>query len=115
MMFLGLAFQSCNNSKTYAELKDEEREAIKRENDTEKLKQLSKEIDNLKETEKAEKAKWQAEKSLIDNIQQHKIDIEQLKFDVEAAERNGDFNAVAEISGVPINIIFIQLPPLHTA
>ena len=74
-----------------------EREAIKRENDTQKLAQLSKEIDNLKEEEKAEKAKWQSEKSLIDKIQQHKIDIEQLKFEAEAAERNGDFNKVAEI------------------
>ncbi|MEE1183032.1 MAG: AAA family ATPase, partial [Paludibacteraceae bacterium] len=74
-----------------------EREAIKRENDQEKLKQLSKEIDNLKEAEKAEKAKWQSEKSLIDKIQQHKIDIEQLNFEAEAAERDGDFNKVAEI------------------
>jgi ATP-dependent Clp protease ATP-binding subunit ClpB len=74
-----------------------EREAIKRENDQEKLKQLSKEIDNLKEAEKAEKAKWQSEKSLIDKIQQHKIDIEQLNFEAEAAEREGDFNKVAEI------------------
>ncbi|MEE0973069.1 MAG: ATP-dependent Clp protease ATP-binding subunit, partial [Paludibacteraceae bacterium] len=74
-----------------------EREAIKRENDQEKLTQLSKEIDNLKEAEKAEKAKWQSEKSLIDKIQQHKIDIEQLNFEAEAAEREGDFNKVAEI------------------
>ena len=74
-----------------------EREAIKRENDQEKLTQLSKEIDNLKEAEKAEKAKWQSEKSLIDKIQQHKIDIEQLNFEAEAAERDGDFNKVAEI------------------
>ena len=74
-----------------------EREAIKRENDTEKLAQLSKEIDNLKEEEKAQKAKWQSEKSLIDQIQQSKIDIENLKFEAETAERNGDYGKVAEI------------------
>ena len=74
-----------------------EREAIKRENDTEKVNQLSKEIDNLKEKEKAEKAKWQSEKSLIDQIQQNKIDIEKLKFEAETAERNGDYGKVAEI------------------
>lgn len=74
-----------------------EREAIKRENDTEKVSQLSKEIDNLKEKEKAEKAKWQSEKSLIDQIQQNKIDIENLKFEAETAERNGDYGKVAEI------------------
>ena len=74
-----------------------EREAIKRENDTEKVNQLSKEIDNLKEKEKAGKAKWQSEKSLIDQIQQNKIDIENLKFEAETAERNGDYGKVAEI------------------
>ncbi len=74
-----------------------EREAIKRENDTEKVNQLSKEIDNLKEKEKTEKAKWQSEKSLIDQIQQSKIDIEHLKFEAETAERNGDYGKVAEI------------------
>ncbi|MEE0991218.1 MAG: AAA family ATPase, partial [Paludibacteraceae bacterium] len=74
-----------------------EREAIKRENDTQKVAQLSKEIDNLKEEEKAQKAKWQSEKSLIDQIQQSKIDIENLKFEAEVAERNGDYGKVAEI------------------
>lgn len=74
-----------------------EREAIKRENDTQKVAQLSKEIDNLKEEEKAQKAKWQSEKSLIDQIQQSKIDIENLKFEAETAERNGDYGKVAEI------------------
>ena len=74
-----------------------EREAIKRENDTQKVAQLSKEIDNLKEEEKAQKAKWQSEKSLIDQIQQSKIDIENLKFEADVAERNGDYGKVAEI------------------
>ncbi len=74
-----------------------EREAIKREKDKEKLNQLSKEIDQLKEEEKAQKAKWQSEKALIDQIQQSKIDIEKLKFEADAAERNGDYGKVAEI------------------
>jgi ATP-dependent Clp protease ATP-binding subunit ClpB len=74
-----------------------EREAIKRENDTQKVAQLSKEIDNLKEEEKSQKAKWQSEKSLIDQIQQSKIDIENLKFEADVAERNGDYGKVAEI------------------
>lgn len=74
-----------------------EREAIKREKDKEKLSQLSKEIDKLKEEENQQRAKWQAEKALIDQIQQSKIDIEKLKFEADAAERNGDYGKVAEI------------------
>ena len=74
-----------------------EREAIKRENDTAKLEELNSEIENLKEEEKTFKAKWQSEKSIIDKIQQNKIDIENLKFEAERAERNGDYGKVAEI------------------
>ncbi|NCC99373.1 MAG: ATP-dependent chaperone ClpB [Bacteroidia bacterium] len=74
-----------------------EREAIKRENDKEKVAQLTSEIENLQEEEKKQKAKWQSEKSLIDKIQQNKIDIENLKFEAENAERNGDYGKVAEI------------------
>ncbi|OQA48055.1 MAG: Chaperone protein ClpB [Bacteroidetes bacterium ADurb.Bin302] len=74
-----------------------EREAIKRENDKEKVAQLTSEIENLQEEEKKQKAKWQSEKSLIDKIQQNKIDIENLKFEAEKAERNGDYGKVAEI------------------
>ena len=74
-----------------------EREAIKRENDTAKLEELNSEIENLKEEEKTFKAKWQSEKSIIDKIQQNKIDIENLKFEAERAERNGDYGNVAEI------------------
>ncbi|MDR1121347.1 MAG: ATP-dependent chaperone ClpB [Dysgonamonadaceae bacterium] len=74
-----------------------EREAIKRENDKTKLDFLSKEITDLKEEENSLKAKWQSEKSLINQIQQYKIDIEDLKFQAEKAEREGDFGKVAEI------------------
>ena len=74
-----------------------EREAIKRENNEQKLTQLSTEIANLKEEEKEQKAKWKAEKELIESIQQNKIDIEQLKFEADKAEREGDYGKVAEI------------------
>jgi ATP-dependent Clp protease ATP-binding subunit ClpB len=74
-----------------------EREAIKRENDKTKLDSLSKEITDLKEEENSLKAKWQSEKSLINQIQQYKIDIEDLKFQAEKAEQEGDFGKVAEI------------------
>ena len=74
-----------------------EREAIKRENDTPKLEALSREIADLKEEENKMKAKWQSEKSLINQIQQHKIEIEDLKFQADKAEQEGDFGKVAEI------------------
>ena len=74
-----------------------EREAIKRENDTAKLKQLEEEIANLREEEKKYKAQWQAEKELLNKIQQNKIDIENLKFEADRAEREGDYGKVAEI------------------
>ena len=74
-----------------------EREAIKRENDTEKLTQLNKEIADLKEEETKQKAQWQSEKEQINKIQQNKIDIEDLKFEADKAEREGDYGRVAEI------------------
>ena len=74
-----------------------EREAIKREGDKEKVKTLEKELADLRDTEKEFKAKWQAQKDLINRIQQNKIDIEQLKFEAERAEREGDYAKVAEI------------------
>lgn len=74
-----------------------EREAIKRENDTKKLEQLSQEIANLKEQANSLRAKWASEKALIDKIQQAKIDIENLKFEAERAEREGNYGKVAEI------------------
>ena len=74
-----------------------EREAIKRENDKAKLEQLNKEIADLKDEEKKQKAQWQSEKEQINKIQQNKIDIENLKFEAEKAEREGDYGKVAEI------------------
>lgn len=74
-----------------------EREAIKRENDEPKLKELNKEISALKEEESAQRAKWQHEKELSNRIQAAKQQIEQLKFEAEKAEREGDYGRVAEI------------------
>ena len=74
-----------------------EREAIKREGDDYKLKQIDEDLANLRDEEKSLKAKWQAEKTEIDKIQQNKIDIEQLNHEAEVAEREGDYAKVAEI------------------
>ena len=74
-----------------------EREAIKREKDEPKLQQLNKEIAELKEQETSYKAKWQSEKELVNKIQQNKQEIEQLKFEADKAEREGDYGKVAEI------------------
>ena len=74
-----------------------EREAIKRENDKAKLEQLNRSIANLKEEEKQYSAKWKSEKELVNKIQQNKIDIENLKYEAERAEREGDYGKVAEI------------------
>ena len=74
-----------------------EREAIKREKDEAKLTQLSKEISVLKEQESTKRAKWQQEKELADSIQNAKHEIEELKFEAERAEREGDYGRVAEI------------------
>jgi len=74
-----------------------EREAIKRENDQQKLSELNREIANLTETKDGLKAKWQGEKNVVDGIQIQKERIEKLKFEAEQAERDGDFGKVAEI------------------
>ena len=74
-----------------------EREAIKRENDTDKIQQLDKEIAELKEKEHQFRAKWEAEKGLVNKIQQDKQEIENLKFEADKAEREGDYGKVAEI------------------
>ena len=74
-----------------------EREAIKREKDEVKLAQLGKEISMLKEQESTKRAKWQQEKELADSIQNAKHEIEELKFEAERAEREGDYGRVAEI------------------
>ncbi len=74
-----------------------EREAIKREDDKPKLQDLNKDIANLKEEEKKQKAQWESERGLVNKIQQNKIDIENLKFEADKAEREGDYGKVAEI------------------
>jgi ATP-dependent Clp protease ATP-binding subunit ClpB len=74
-----------------------EREAIKRENDTFKLEQLGREIADLKEQESESKAKWLSEKEVMNQIQQSKVEIENLKFEADKAEREGDYGKVAEI------------------
>ncbi len=74
-----------------------EREAIKRENDEKKLSKLGEDLSQLNETRTSLKAKWEAEKNVIDQIQNHKKDIENLKYEAEKAEREGDFGKVAEI------------------
>ncbi|SES74645.1 ATP-dependent chaperone ClpB [Prevotella sp. kh1p2] len=74
-----------------------EREAIKRENDQPKIEQLDKDIAGLKEREHAFRAKWEAEKNLVNKIQQDKQEMENLKFEAERAEREGNYERVAEI------------------
>ncbi len=77
--------------------KEIEREAIKREGDKAKVADIEKELATMREEENEYKAKWQAERDLIGRIQQNKIDIEQLNFEAERAEREGDYARVAEI------------------
>ena len=74
-----------------------EREAIKRENDEQKLEGLNREISDLQEREKAYRAKWEGEKELLARIQADKEQAEHLKFEAERAEREGDYGRVAEI------------------
>ena len=72
-------------------------EAIKREDDKLKLKALNVDLANLKEDRNEIFAKWESEKSVVDNIQKTKQDIENYKLDAERAERNGDYGTVAEL------------------
>ena len=74
-----------------------EREAIKRENDTAKLAQLDKDIADLRDQEKQWRAKWEGERTLVNRIQQDKLQMEQLRFEAERAEREGNYERVAEI------------------
>ena len=74
-----------------------ERAAIRRENDDVKLTQLNAEIDELKQQEQSFRAKWEQEKSLVNAIQQDKLQIEQLKQEADNAERDGNYGRVAEI------------------
>lgn len=77
--------------------KEIEREAIKREGDDAKVREIEKELADMRDEEKEFRSKWQAEKDLINRIQQNKIDIEQLNFEAQTAEREGDYARVAEI------------------
>ena len=74
-----------------------EREAIKREGDNDQIKHIEKELAELRDEESDYTAKWKSEKELINRIQQNKIDIEQLNFEAQKAEREGDYARVAEI------------------
>ncbi len=74
-----------------------EYQAIKREDDQDKIKQLEKEIAELKDKDKDFRAKWEGEKALVNKIQKDKEDIENLKFEAEKAEREGNYEKVAEI------------------
>ncbi len=91
-----------------------EREAIKRENDTRKLASLNEEIANLKEENNEIRAKWSSEKQLIDSIQQTKIEIEDLKYQAERAEREGDYGLVAEIRYGKVKAAETQIAELQT-
>ena len=77
--------------------KEIEREAIKREGDSAKVKTIDKELADMRDEQKVYSSKWKAEKELINHIQQNKIDIEQLNFEADRAEREGDYAKVAEI------------------
>ena len=74
-----------------------EREAIKRENDEPKMEQLDKDIAELREQEKAFRAKWESERALVNKIQQDKLEIERLNHEADRAEREGNYERVAEI------------------
>ncbi|MCI6618289.1 MAG: ATP-dependent chaperone ClpB [Prevotella sp.] len=74
-----------------------EYEAIKRENDTDKMNLLKKEIAELKDRDKSHRAKWESEKALVNRIQQDKQEMEQLRFEADNAEREGNYERVAEI------------------
>lgn len=74
-----------------------EREAIKREGESEKVHEIEKELSELQDEKNSYMAKWKAEKELINEIQQNKVEIEQLRFESDKAERDGDYAKVAEI------------------
>ncbi|MCD7971114.1 MAG: ATP-dependent chaperone ClpB [Candidatus Azobacteroides sp.] len=74
-----------------------EREAIKRENDQGKLEQINKTMADLKEEEASQMARWQAEKEIVNKMQQNKVEYENLKFEADKAEREGNYGLVAEI------------------
>ncbi|HHT22441.1 MAG TPA: ATP-dependent chaperone ClpB [Bacteroidales bacterium] len=91
-----------------------EREAIKREDDTKKLESLNEEIANLKEDSAELRAKWSSEKELVEKIQQSKIEIENLKYEADRAEREGDYGKVAEIRYGKIKSVEEQITTFQT-
>ncbi len=91
-----------------------EREAIKREDDTKKLEFLNEEIANLKEDSAELRAKWSSEKELVEKIQQSKIEIENLKYEADRAEREGNYGKVAEIRYGKIKSVEAQIATFQT-
>lgn len=89
--------QALDDIKRQIAQKEIEREAIKREGDEARVKNIEKDLASMREQQSQIAAQWKSEKDLIDRIQQNKVDIEQLNFDAERAEREGDYARVAEI------------------
>ena len=89
--------QALDDIKRQIAQKEIEREAIKREGDKEKVKEIEKSLADMRQEESDYTAKWKAEKELIDRIQKNKVDIEQFTFEAEKAEREGDYGKVAEL------------------
>lgn len=89
--------QALDDIKRQITQKEIEREAIKREGDEARVKDIEKDLASMREQQSQIAAQWKSEKDLIDRIQQNKVDIEQLNFDAERAEREGDYARVAEI------------------
>lgn len=89
--------QALDDIKRQIAQKEIEREAIKREGDEARVKDIEKDLVSMREQQSQIAAQWKSEKDLIDRIQQNKVDIEQLNFDAERAEREGDYARVAEI------------------
>ena len=89
--------QALDDIKRQIAQKEIEREAIKREGDEARVKDIEKDLASMREQQSQIAAQWKSEKDLIDRIQKNKVDIEQLNFDAERAEREGDYARVAEI------------------
>lgn len=89
--------QALDDIKRQIAQKEIEREAIKREGDEARVKDIEKDLASMREQQNQIAAQWKSEKDLIDRIQKNKVDIEQLNFDAEKAEREGDYARVAEI------------------
>ena len=90
-----------------------EREAIKRENDVPKIALLDKDIAELRDQEKQLRAKWQGERELVNKIQQNKLQMENLKFEAERAEREGNYGKVAEIRYGKLKALEAEIADIH--